>query len=42
MTPRKDPLIERLGPWILDGFAMIAGFLVLVPLIIFAIGPFTA
>ena len=39
MKPRKEPLMELIGPWLLDGFAMIAGAAILIPVLIVAIVP---
>ena len=40
MSTYKESLMERIGPWLLDGLAMIAGAAILVPVVIFAIVPF--
>ncbi|MEN8197584.1 MAG: hypothetical protein ABFS30_13885 [Pseudomonadota bacterium] len=39
MKPRREPLMEQIGPWLLDGLAMIAGAAILVPVLIFAVAP---
>ena len=39
MKPRKEPLMEQIGPWLLVGFAMSAGAAILIPVLIVAIVP---
>ena len=37
MKPGKDPLMERIGPSLLNALAMVAATVILAPVVIFAI-----